>query len=218
MFHRTVLRLHKQRIAVFGATMDPPTAGHMLCIGELINGKHADKVLVVPCGDREDKLTMSRYHHRLELTELSVNGYFGKTDKIVIEDIERDQPKGFATYDLLKLLSTKYSDSKLSFIVGSDWLENSSSIVEWPSLEGKTGDKLIAEFDFTVVPRPGYPHPSSLPLPSDRFKVASDLIGAPLSSTYIRESIRNDTSIYGLVHPSVIKYIENHNLYSPLKC
>eukprot|EP01060_Flectonema_neradi_P028109 TRINITY_DN37826_c0_g1_i1.p1 TRINITY_DN37826_c0_g1~~TRINITY_DN37826_c0_g1_i1.p1 ORF type:complete len:218 (+),score=35.21 TRINITY_DN37826_c0_g1_i1:62-715(+) len=217
MIRRTLYRL-KQRVAVFGGAMDPPTAGHMLCVGELLNKNHVSKVLVVPCGDREDKPGMSNFEHRIEMTKLSVSGYFGNTDSVVVVDAERDQPIGFATYDLMKLLSKKYEDYDLTFVVGADWLEHCSSILDWPSLEGKTGMKLVSQFSFTVVPRPGYNHPEFLPVPSDRFEIVSDLIGVPLSSTFIRDSVRSNKSIHGLVHPSVSEYISAHKLYASGSC
>ena len=48
-----------------------------------------------------------------------------------------------------------------SFVIGTDWLTKETNIREWESdVGGKrvvTGHKLIEEFDFPVLKRPGHP-------------------------------------------------------------
>lgn len=51
--------MNKPTIAVFGGSFDPPTLAHQLVIAELLNQKMAESVILVPCGNREDKALVS---------------------------------------------------------------------------------------------------------------------------------------------------------------
>lgn len=54
------------RIAVLGGSFDPITDGHLKCACELVHGKVADEVWIVPCGRRPDKPSLKTpYMHRL---------------------------------------------------------------------------------------------------------------------------------------------------------
>ena len=43
------------KVGVLGGSFDPPTISHLQLCSEVIYAKKFNKVLIVPCGDREDK-------------------------------------------------------------------------------------------------------------------------------------------------------------------
>jgi hypothetical protein len=70
---------------------------------------------------------------------------------------EVDRDENMATYDSLCYLRGKYPDCTFSFVVGSDWLQPGTDLRQWTSKEGRTGERLVSEFDFLVLRRPPPP-------------------------------------------------------------
>merc|ERR1739848_250909 len=81
---------------------------------------------------------------------------------IFASDLEVKEEQAMATYDLLVSLRDKYPDKEFSFVIGSDWLQPGTDLREWTSKDPETGEqivtghKLVSEFEFLVVNRPGY--------------------------------------------------------------
>ena len=44
------------KVGVLGGSFDPPTISHLQVCSEVIYVKKFDKVMIVPCGERKDKL------------------------------------------------------------------------------------------------------------------------------------------------------------------
>eukprot|EP00929_Paragymnodinium_shiwhaense_P013775 TRINITY_DN121625_c0_g1_i1.p1 TRINITY_DN121625_c0_g1~~TRINITY_DN121625_c0_g1_i1.p1 ORF type:complete len:606 (-),score=123.62 TRINITY_DN121625_c0_g1_i1:146-1963(-) len=220
----------KEKVAVMGGAFDPPTMNHLLGAAEVIHSGMADQVWVMPCGPRPDKPHLSAPIDRYIMTQLAVNTFFSADLPVYASDFEVMEPEAFATYDSLTGLSKKYPHLEFSFVIGTDWLQPGTDLREWTSKCPKTGeqivtgDKLIAEYDFLVIQRPGYdvedmktfgPRMLRLEMPEG---VA--LMQGNLSSTEIRK--RADTSfrvngtpelIEGLVPPAVLSYINMRSLY-----
>lgn len=75
---------------------------------------------------------------------------------IKVTDHEVTQGERMATYDSLCHLRAAHPDCVFSFVIGSDWLQPGTDLRQWESKEGKTGERLLNEFDFIVFPRSGY--------------------------------------------------------------
>ena len=70
---------------------------------------------------------------------------------------------------LLCALRAAHPDCDFAFVVGSDWLQPGTDLRQRTSSDPSdptgeraivTGDRLVEEFDFLVVPRPGYDVPA----------------------------------------------------------
>ena len=206
------------RCAVLGGAFDPPTTGHVACIQQVLASEKVDKVVVVPCGAREDKGSMSPKLDRYTMTNLAVSECFPGNPNVTVSDIEVHGPGGLATYDLLQELTVKHPDTQFSFMIGSDWLENSYGISEWVSRDGKTGDKLLHEYDFLVIPRHGYVTDGALQKFGPRFSWVSHTAteSVNISSTEIRENIAsgNYAGVEAYLPTSVLAYLRTHRLYT----
>uniref|UniRef100_A0A7S1LRX7 Cytidyltransferase-like domain-containing protein n=1 Tax=Alexandrium catenella TaxID=2925 RepID=A0A7S1LRX7_ALECA len=217
-------------IAILGGAFDPPTANHMLAAAEVIHSGAASEVWLVPCGPRPDKPKLSGVVDRYIMTQIAASTAFSANFPVHVSEVEVHEPEMVPTYDLLRRLREKYSDHTFSLVIGTDWLQPGTDIRQWTSkdpADGKdivTGDKLLAEFDFLVIPRPGYdvenladfgPRMKRLEMPE-----GTHLLEGNLSSTEIRK--RTDISfsvlegpelIEGLVTPAVAGYISRRGLY-----
>merc|ERR1719387_296031 len=76
--------------------------------------------------------------------------------------IEVFEKEAMATYDSLCALQEEEPDSNFMFVIGTDWLQPGTDLRTWTSKDPVTGeqivtgDKLVSEYEFLVIQRPGY--------------------------------------------------------------
>lgn len=231
----------RKRIAIYGGAFDPPTNGHLTACAEIINSELADAVWLCPCGPRPDKPNMKTPAvDRYVMCELAVNSALSAHFPVVVKDTETFRGAAMYTYDLLSSLRKAHPDCDFCFVIGSDWLQPGTDLREWTSSVDSadptctevvvTGDKLVTEFDFIVVRRPGYDVPrDGLAAFGPRFRwltPAHDFVfiePGNVSSTELRKRLAHETravgaarslqSIDGLAPPAVIAYIRRRGLY-----
>lgn len=168
--------MHARTIGILGGSFDPPHLGHL----EVANmaKEHLGEVWVIPCGYRDDKPSMSSYDIRYEMCLALFTQY-------KVFDYERNKPLS-PTYVLVKSLEDAYRDFKFYFIIGSDLL---SQIHTWNKTEN-----LLNEIDFLVFNRIGYDVSQELYdkyLTRPNFILANTRVSSSLSSTFIRNFVRN---------------------------
>ena len=73
------------------------------------------------------------------------------------------------------------------------------------------GEELMRNWKFLVLPREGYPHPSTLGLPPNF--IVLDVKIHNFSSTYIREQIKNGRVFEHMLSHDVVTYIKENKLY-----
>ena len=221
----------RRRVAVYGGAFDPVTNGHLSCAAEIVHSGLADEVLMVPCGPRPDKPKMkTKAADRYVMLQIAVNTSFSPNFPVKVSDIEVFGDRALPTYDMLSLLREKNPGIDFMFVVGSDWLQSGSDLRQWTSKDGRTGEKLVSEFDFLIIKRPGYELPTDIDKYGPRFNVLSlphgmNYVDSNVSSTEIRkrvavsEQIREFaagnhlSSADGLVPTGVLAYIQRQGLY-----
>lgn len=234
----------RKRVAVYGGAFDPVTNSHLTCASEIVHSTAADEVWLVPCGPRPDKPKLKTPAvDRYCMCQIAVNSTFSPDFPAKVEDIDVFKPEAAFTYDMLTELREKYPELDFVFVIGSDWLQPGTSISSWQSLNKHwkpgmpedqrsivTGDKLLQEFDFLVIQRPGYDVSRSPEDPSGLKQFGPRLswmtmpgfmtfVEGNLSSTEIRVRAQHTSasqslrSIDGLVPPGVLGYIKRRKLY-----
>ncbi|KAJ9454163.1 putative nicotinate-nucleotide adenylyltransferase [Diplonema papillatum] len=217
----------RRRIAVYGGAYDPPTTAHLQCAAQIIHSKQADEVLIVPCGPRPDKPGLrTSAVDRYVMCQIAVNTTFSPNFPVQVCDIEANLAIAMPTYDLLSHLQNSAPECDHVFVLGSDWLQPPNDIRTWKSASGATGLRLVDEFNFLVIRRPGYevnnltefgPRFTWLTMPD-----GMQYIDSNLSSTEIRtraSSCETDRlqSIDGLVAPGVLAFVRRRGLYKGTK-
>jgi len=239
-----------KRVAIYGGAFDPPTNSHLTCAAEIVHSGCADEVWLVPCGPRPDKPKLKTPAiDRYCMCQIAVNTVFSPDFPVKVSDIDTGRQMAAFTYDLLCSLRERHPGVQFAFIIGSDWLQPGTNIAEWTSLnhdwkpgmpeESKvivTGHKLLEEFEFLVVPRPGYDvarteeDPSGLKAFGPRLSWMQmpepmHLIEGNLSSTEIRKRTHHSwqvqqavqggklSTIEGLVPPGIVSYIRRARFY-----
>eukprot|EP01065_Artemidia_motanka_P026902 TRINITY_DN3213_c1_g2_i1.p1 TRINITY_DN3213_c1_g2~~TRINITY_DN3213_c1_g2_i1.p1 ORF type:complete len:344 (+),score=67.33 TRINITY_DN3213_c1_g2_i1:60-1034(+) len=214
-----------RRVAVYGGAFDPITNAHLTCCSEIIHSESADEVWICPSGDRPDKPMLRPAIDRVIMCEIAVNTTFSTEFPVKVWSGEAFAPEQVYTYDMLSALQAQHPDTSFVFVIGSDWLQAAADLRKWrsrdPSDSSKTvvtGDRLVSEFDFLVVRRPGY-DVQDLSAFGPRFRWLQHVgplqhVQGNLSSTEIRKRARIDLcAIDGLVPVGVMGYIKRHGLY-----
>lgn len=199
-----------QRIGVMGGTFDPIHYGH------LVTGEGAcaefglDQVLFVPAGQPPHKAAheVSPAHHRYMMTVLATVG--NPRFHVSRVDIDREGPS--YTIDTLRLLKAQCGDDcEIFFITGADAM---LEILTW-----KDAEELLNNWRFIAASRPGYDLDTLRerlgPLwPRCEGRISILQIPAlAISSSDIRQRVRQGRPIRYLLPDAVAHYIEKSGLY-----
>lgn len=196
-------------IGLLGGTFDPIHLGHLIIAEAVRENLGLSRVLFVPAGQPWLKATreITAPEHRLKMVELAIesNPYFA------VSTYELDRPGPSYSVDTVAFLRDEIGpDAGLYFIVGADAL---AELPRW-----KEPAKLAALCRIVGVGRPGAPKPD-LPALEKAVPGVSTLINLldvaqiGISSTKIRELVKNGRSIRYLVPLSVEEYIYENKLY-----
>jgi nicotinate-nucleotide adenylyltransferase len=198
------------RIGICGGTFDPIHMGH-LTIAELVRCEYnLDKVLFIPSGmpPHKDLKAVTDPIHRLNMVKCAVSS--NKHFEVIDAEVERE---GYTyTVDTLKQLHSMYlPDTDFYYIIGADVVMD---LLTW-----KRTEEVFKLTKFVAVMRNGFNdrviNDSINSLRKD-YSVDIERFEVPLieiSSTFIRERIKNDQSIKYLVSEGVEEYINRNNLY-----
>ena len=171
---------------ILGGRFDPPHVGHLALADAAMKHFAIEELYVTVIVDAAHKPSIAPIEHRLEMARLT----FAPLGAVV----EREEHR--YTVDALEVRS--YDDP--IFLIGADEL---ADLPTW-----KQPERLLELTRLGVATRPGYVPESS----TDRIEVF-ELEPQPVSSTEIRERVRHDESVAGLVVPEVAAYIAEQGLY-----
>jgi nicotinate-nucleotide adenylyltransferase len=197
-----------QRIGVLGGTFDPPHVGHLWLAALAADGLGLDRVLFMPAGQpphKGDRL-VSRSTDRLLMTRLAIQHDPG----FELCPIEMERPGASYTIDSIAELRRSYPDAQLFLIMAADSLKQ---IDTW-----REPDRLLAEVEWAVGPRPGSALPERSAL-EERFGANAErihLLDGPaleVSSSAIRRRVAAGLTIRYLVPREVEELILQRRLY-----
>ena len=198
-----------EKIGVFGGAFNPPHNFHFSVAQEILNNdKDFRKIIFVPVGDKYQKEGLISAEHRFNMLKAVCDN----NEKFEVSKIEIDEPEQLKAFQTLDKLSTIYTNAKLYFIIGTDSLKTLNT---WANL-----DYLLTKYSFLVYKRGDdnfYEILNSLP-EIQKYKshiiFANNKIYSNLSSSYIREELKNGSKLNYLLPKEVMKYIEINNLYN----
>lgn len=198
------------RIGIFGGTFDPPHAGHKKYADEVRNKLSLDNLIVIPTAapPHKKKKTSTTAEDRLNMLRL----LFEKDSGVLVSDMEIARGGRSYTFETVTLLREQYPDDELIFILGSDML---LSFHTW-----KNPDVILEKVKICAVTRDGEISKKMLgeyaekhfPGKKERF-IICDFEPIEISSTEIREKVKNGLSVEGLVDAQVMEYIKEKELY-----
>ncbi len=194
------------KVGIMGGTFDPIHYGHLLAAEECRRTLGIEKIIFVPTGDPPHKKNykVASAEDRYAMTLLATAGVL----EYSVSRTEIDREDYTHTVDtLLEFNSAGVTPDSLFFITGLDAM---LSITSWFDYE-----KIPTLCTLVTATRPGW-NVSALKKLPDFILSGLKVIEIPqfaVSSTVVRERIRNNQSIRFLVPHLVEIYIESNRLY-----
>jgi nicotinate-nucleotide adenylyltransferase len=195
-----------KRFGIFGGAFNPPHIAHSIMAEDVREQMHLDKIIFIPSGNPplKEGIEVASPEHRLNMARLA----FGNDKNFEVSDIEMKDLSGKSyTVDTLIKLKEQYKDDfvNLYLILGVD------NLLDFP--KWKNPEKLFLLSEVIVINRPNFYVNEVKTEYSQRVKYLS-VLNIEISSSIVREYIRNDKSIKYLVHPEVEDYIYKNKLYT----
>ena len=187
-------------IGVFGGSFDPIHIGHLTTSFDVLKRRSLDKIIFVPCHISPHKTDQipTEDIHRLNMVNLAIE------DSPLFESCDYEIGKGDVsyTYDTLVELRKKYNNIEL--IIGFD---NLVVFDKW-----HRPDDIFKLAKVVVLKR----EIDNIPGVHNKYFDSAILLDTPLiniSSTEIRNRVKNGLPIDYLVPQKVKEYISRHRLY-----
>ncbi len=193
------------KIAILGGSFDPPHLGHILIARQVLEfGPNIDKVLFVPAYQHQWKPIAASPKDRLAMIGLVLEDPpVGEAGKMGVSDIELRRGGISYSTDTIKSLKAQ-TKAEIYWIIGSDILPE---FHRW-----KKTEDLVKEAKFIVLPRDPNNIPGKLPKGFEMIK-SKDLLITNISSTIIRQRIKDKKTIKYLVPGEIERYIKESKLY-----
>ena len=200
------------KIGLYFGTFNPIHVGHLIIANHFAEYSGLDQIwmVVTPHNPLKNKQTLLDDYQRLQLVFLATEDY----PKIKPSDIEFKLKQPNYTVNTLAHLQDKFPQHEFSLIMGED---NLKSIHKWKNYE-----VILQNHKIYVYPRleakSRTAEAISSELQNSIYKNNSNIhiINAPIveiSSTFIRENIKNKKNVRPLLPEKVWEYLDHNNLY-----
>lgn len=196
-------------IAVFGGSFNPPHKAHLRIAQEFFSLLSLDKMLIIPTftAPHKDSSEYASAAHRFNMCRL----LFGE-DKFTISDIEIKREGKSYTIDTLEALEKEYYGAKIYLIIGSDMLLSFHKWFRYKDILSKcTLCVMTREDDVSLSKMREYAR--DMLLLSDEKYVLSNAHAYEMSSTQVREKIKNGEDLSEYLTEEIIDYIKEKGLY-----
>ena len=198
------------KIGIMGGTFDPIHNGHLM-LGEYAYKEfQLDRIWFLPNGNpphKSDDTIESQTKNRVEMVKRAIS----ETEYFSMQLYEVENKDLHYSYKTMKYFKENYPDHEFYFIIGADSL---FSIETWmhPELllknciilaafrDDKGRDEMLAQIRYL----------------NQKYEADIRLLNTPnvdISSSEIREMLKEGQSIEGIVPDSVLAYIEEKQLY-----
>lgn len=197
------MSLKKNKIGLYFGTFNPIHVGHLTIANHMVEFGELDEVwmVVTPHNPHKKKSSLLDNHHRIAMVDIALEHY----PKIKSSKIEFELPQPNYTVNTLAVLEEKYPEQQFCLIMGED---NIKSLHKWKNY------KVILDRYHIYV----YPRISGEVKVSDSVSASNSItkVAAPimeLSSTFIRNGIKNGKNIRPMLPQNVWEYLDEMNFY-----
>lgn len=196
------------RIGLYGGTFDPIHVGHLIVIENAINFMNLDKVIILPSSNPPHKKHKKKTdtNIRVEMVSEAIKD----NDKIVLSTFESTDDSVRYTHETIRYFKKFFKDDDIFYIMGED---SFLTIDTWRNYDDILDENII------VFTRSNIDEDSDLVKKVQLIKKDNpnifliNNININISSTLIRDLVKNNMSIKYLVRDNVRYIIENRGLY-----
>ena len=204
------------KIAILGGTFDPIHNGHIRAARTVARAFAVDEVHFVPAftPPHKSRTGLTSPFHRFAMVALAIMEF----DGFRVSTIEVDRLESRYTVDTLALMHERHPGAAFLLITGADLY---AEIEEW-----KSHDRLFDLASVAVVHRPGFSMRDDVrsvevvrdrpeqPLSTTPRVYYLPHVDEDVSSTTVRQRLRNGTDVEEWIPPAVQTYITSNRLYS----
>lgn len=192
-------------IGLFFGSFNPIHNGHLMLAQYMANFANVDEVwfVVSPQNPFKQDKTLADASHRVEMVRRAV----ANTPYLKVCDIELSLPLPSYTVNTLAALNERYPTYTFSLIMGGD---NLPGLPRWYKSEDILSHRII------VYPRPGFDLNKIISESEALTKaniVATDAPQIEISSTMLRQWIKENHSIEHFTPHAVASYIKDNDIY-----
>ena len=184
-------------IGICGGTFDPFHRGHLEPVLHARDEMQWDRVLYIPAWKQPFKLNRESAsgHHRFAMAVLATKDH----DWMFVDDVELQRGGTSFSVDTLAALHERHRGATFDWIIGED---NVAQLSQW-----RDAERLFTMARFVVLKRAGAKHSAQPNV------VYADTPFVNVSSTEIRQRVRDGQPIDAFVDPLVARYIHHYGLY-----
>ena len=191
------------KIGIFGGCFNPPHKMHIEIARNLIKQGLLDKVIFVPTGNSYQKVELVDISHRIAMINFVID-----KNNMAVSDISSDVNYSY-TFQVLDYFNSKYPDSQIYFIFGTD---NLKEFHKWKNYE-----YILLNYKLLVIARNG----DNVDKLKQKYAKYVDNIcvanieQSSVSSTLIRKALKQGDNEYvkKYLDSKVTKYIQTMDLY-----
>lgn len=190
--------MHKT--GLYFGSFNPIHVGHLIIAEYMLEHSDLQEIwfVVSPCNPLKKKASLLDDRQRLYMVNLAID----EDDRFKASDVEFGLTQPSFTCHTLVHLAEKFPKREFCLIMGED---NLQTIDKWLNYEW-----IMGNYDFYVYPRPGYDAGKWKDSPRVHFVDAPHL---ELSSTVIRENIRQRKSVRYMLPTKVFQYLDEMAFY-----
>lgn len=195
------------KIGLFGGTFDPIHIGHMILMENVINNLDLDKIYVLPNSNPPHKLENKKTALNLRLK--MVNETIKDNPKLEINDYDYRDNEIHYTFNTINYFKKSYPNDEFFFIMGED---SFLDIEKWKNYKEILKENLIifkrySNKNFSLISKINQVRKYNKNI------YLIDNIALDISSTLIRNLVKENKSIRYLVNDEVINIIKKEKLY-----
>jgi len=194
-----------RKLGVLGGAFDPIHYGHLQIAEEARERFALDAVLFMPAGEPPHKPRgQASAEKRFLLAELAT----ANNPRFAVSRLEIDRPGPSYTADTLEALREQYPEVELYLIIGADMA------MDFPTWRDPA--RILSLARLVAATRPGVPEDRlrrHLATPAMRGVELLVAPGLAISSTELRQRVREGKSLRYLTPDAVIEFIEKEGLY-----
>ena len=201
--------MQNKAIAIFGGSFNPPLNSHLELAKQIIeNCDYIEKVIFVPVSTKYNrKSNLIEDAHRYNMLKLMCN----EEKKLEVSDIELSYGRQLYTIETLDIFKNKYPEYDIYFIMGTDNLKDLHTWME--------PENILKYYKVIVLERDGDNLEEIIESEELLRKNKESIIKIKkikpikLSSTEIREKIKNGENVESFFKKEVLEYIDKNRLY-----
>lgn len=198
----------RKSIVIYGGSFNPPHNMHFLIANKVMEiYKQVERIIFIPINSKYPKEGLIENKYRYNMLKKVIE----KNNKFELSDLDMYGEESILRINVLEEMQKKFKNKEIWVLIGSD---NLKRIHEWYRAE-----ELLRNYKILVMERNEdtveniINKNELLRKNKDNIKKLNLDIKSDLSSTYIRNQIKNNRNIKDLVPNEVYEYIKENKLY-----